>query len=66
MDANEAMVERKVTYTLEYEGRFIIVENVPARISMETGEQFSSPGTVERQQQMILLTPALPANLCHG
>ena len=49
----ENMVERKVTYTIEKAGKFIIVENVPARVSVETGEQFFSPETVERLQQMI-------------
>jgi YgiT-type zinc finger domain-containing protein len=49
----ETLVERKVTYTLEQDGKFIIVENVPARVCVETGEQFFSPETVERLQQMI-------------
>lgn len=56
MNANtskETMVERKVTYTLERDGKFIIVENVPARVCVETGEQFFSPETVERLQQVI-------------
>jgi YgiT-type zinc finger domain-containing protein len=52
-NSKETMVERKVTYTLEKDGKFIIVENVPARVCMETGEQFFSPETVERLQQMI-------------
>jgi YgiT-type zinc finger domain-containing protein len=42
MSANtwkETMAERKVTYTLEKDGKFIIVENVPARVCVETGEQ---------------------------
>jgi YgiT-type zinc finger domain-containing protein len=47
------MVERRVTYTLESDGRFIIVENVPVRVCVETGEQFFSPETVERLQQMV-------------
>jgi YgiT-type zinc finger domain-containing protein len=47
------LVERKVTYTLEMDGRFYIVENVPARVSLETGEQFFSPQTVERLRQII-------------
>ena len=34
------MIEAKVTYTLEHDGHFYLVENVPARISAETGEQF--------------------------
>lgn len=49
----ETIVERRVTYTLEKDGKFIIVENVPARVCVETGEQFFSPETVERLQQMI-------------
>ena len=53
MGTKEKMVERRVTYTLENDGKFIIVENVPARVCVETGEQFFSPETVERLQQMI-------------
>ena len=53
MSAKETLVERKVTYTLERDGKFVIVENVPARVCVETGEQFFSPETVERLQQMI-------------
>ena len=44
----ETMVERKVTYTLEADGRFFIVENVPARVCEETGEEFFAPDTVEK------------------
>ena len=50
----EKLVERRVRYTLEFEGKFCIVENVPARVNEETGEQFFSPVTVERLQKMIL------------
>jgi YgiT-type zinc finger domain-containing protein len=53
MNIKETMVERRVTYTLEHDGRFIIVENVPARVCVETGEQFFSLETVERLQQMV-------------
>lgn len=49
----ETMVDTKVTYTLEHDGKFFIVENVPARVSMETGEQYFAPETVERIQAMI-------------
>ncbi len=49
----ETMVEQKVTYTLAVGGKFIIIENVPARVSLETGERFFSPETVERLQQTI-------------
>jgi YgiT-type zinc finger domain-containing protein len=53
MGAKETMVEQRVTYTLEKDGKFIIVENVPARVCVETGEQLFSPEIVERLQQMI-------------
>jgi len=48
---NETMVEQQVTYTLLVDNEFIIVENVPARVCLETGERFFSPATVERLQQ---------------
>ena len=47
------MEERLVTYTLEMDGKFYIVENVPARVCVETGEQFFSPEIVERLQKVI-------------
>jgi hypothetical protein len=50
----EQLVERRVTYALEHEGKFYIVHNVPARVNEETGEQFSSPATVEQLQRVIL------------
>ncbi|BAZ82167.1 MAG: hypothetical protein ACKO9I_09485 [Sphaerospermopsis kisseleviana] len=51
---NENFVEQRVTYSLEKDGQFFIVENVPARVNIETGEQFFSPETVEQLQQIIL------------
>ena len=51
---NEPLEERRVTYTVELAGRFFIVENVPARVNVETGEQYFSPETVERLQAKIL------------
>ena len=47
------MVRRKVRYTLEVEGELIVIENVPARVCLETGEQFFSPNSVERLQKMV-------------
>jgi hypothetical protein len=51
--SEERFVEQKVTYTLEVEGRFVIVENVPARVSQRTGERLFSPETVESLQRII-------------
>ena len=53
-EREEKLVERRVTYTLEHEGKFYIVKNVPARVIEETGEQFFSPATVERLRKTIL------------
>ena len=49
----ETLVEQKVTYTLEVNGRLIVVENVPARVNLETGEQVFAPETVEHLQKLI-------------
>ena len=49
----ETMIDTKVTYTLEHDGRFFIVENVPARVCKETGEQFFAPETVEHIHAII-------------
>ena len=50
---NEILVEQKVTYTLEVDGKFYLIENVPARVNVETGEQYFSPKTVDRLQQVV-------------
>lgn len=50
---NERLVEQKVTYSLFKGGKFYLVENVPARVNPETGEQFFSPQTVEQLQKII-------------
>ncbi|NJL19711.1 MAG: hypothetical protein HC895_01025 [Leptolyngbyaceae cyanobacterium SM1_3_5] len=52
--ANETLIEQTVTYSLQVAEKFYLVENVPARVNSETGEQFFSPTTVERLQQIIL------------
>lgn len=49
----EHFVDREVTYTIEKNGEFFIIENVPARVNLETGEQFFSPDTVEQLQRIV-------------
>jgi hypothetical protein len=49
----ENLVEKKVTYTLLKDDKFYIIEGVPARVNVETGEQLFSPDTVEKLQQII-------------
>ena len=53
IDRKETFVERKVTYTIQVDDKFIIVENVPARVGLETGERLFSPETVERLQRTV-------------
>lgn len=54
MNRKEKLVNKKVTYTLLKDGQFYIVENVPARVDVETGEQYFSPKTVEQLHKIIL------------
>ncbi len=50
----EFLIEERVTYTLQLNGKFYLIENVPAHVNEETGEQFFSRSTVEHLQQLIL------------
>ena len=50
---NETMIETVVTYALENDGKFFLIEHVPARVCRETGEPFFSPDTVEHIQAVI-------------
>ncbi|MGD0536411.1 MAG: YgiT-type zinc finger protein [Verrucomicrobiota bacterium] len=50
---NETFEERRVTYTQELAGRFVVVEGVPARVCRETGETLFSPETVDQLQTII-------------
>jgi hypothetical protein len=53
MTHEEQFVEERVTYTLQTGETFVVVENVPARVSVQTGERFFSPETVERLQSLV-------------
>ncbi len=53
-DNKEMLVEKEVTYTLYKDDKFYIIENVPARVDAETGEQYFSPKTVENLHQIVL------------
>jgi len=50
---NETFTDEFVTYTFEVEGRFVAVENVPARVCRETGERLFTPDTVEHVYQLV-------------
>ena len=53
----ETLVETKVTYHIEFRGRLFLIEHVPARINLETGERHFSPETVERLHQIVREDP---------
>jgi YgiT-type zinc finger domain-containing protein len=40
---NETSIEPEVTYPLEANGKFLVIENVPAKVCIETGERFFAP-----------------------
>ncbi|MDB9315436.1 hypothetical protein PN462_20140 [Spirulina sp. CS-785/01] len=50
---DELLVETTVTYAIEFKGKVFVIENVPARVNPDTGENFFAPDTVERIQQII-------------
>jgi hypothetical protein len=57
MVRQEKLVEQLVTYSIFKDDKFYIIEKVPARVNPETGEQYFSPITVEKIQQIILENP---------
>jgi RNA polymerase sigma-70 factor (ECF subfamily) len=44
---------RQAINSLEVYGRFVLIDNVPARVNIETGEKYFAPETVERLQQAV-------------
>lgn len=48
------LVNKEVTYSLFKDGKLYIVENVPARVDVETGEEFFAPETVEQLHKILL------------
>lgn len=47
------LVRRRMDYTVELDGRAIVVENVPVRVDEESGERYFSPETVEQIQALV-------------
>jgi len=50
---NEILVEQEGNYILELEDHIIVVEIVPARVSLESGERSFATETVKRLQKMV-------------
>lgn len=45
--------EQTITYPTEYEGRVLIVRNVPALVCKQCGEQLFRPEVTEKLQQIV-------------
>ena len=52
---NETFIDQEVTYVVELGGSIVIIEHVPARINVDTGERLFAPEIVERIQQIVRL-----------
>ena len=51
--STEPLFEQTVTSRVEIDGQLLPIENVPARVNVETGERYFAPETVERLQQAV-------------
>ena len=49
----EDFVDQRVTYTLQSGDKLVMVENVPARVCVQTGERLFAPEVVERLQEIV-------------
>ena len=49
----EEFIDQRVTYTLQVADKLLLVENVPARVSLQTGERLFAPEVVERLQAIV-------------
>ncbi len=52
-ERRETFVNRIINYTMSFNGRVVVIENVPCRECLETGEQLFSPETFDRIQQIV-------------
>ena len=49
----QTLVEKLATYHIEVAGKLVLVESVPARVNIETGERYFSLETEERLQRAV-------------
>ena len=49
----ETFENRLITYTFLLGERFLLIENVPCRVCLETGEQLFAPETVDWIQKTV-------------
>jgi YgiT-type zinc finger domain-containing protein len=53
VNQSKTFIQKAVTYSLELDSKFYVVENFPARVCVETGETFFAPETLDRLQEII-------------
>ncbi|MFM9962356.1 MAG: YgiT-type zinc finger protein [Planctomycetaceae bacterium] len=55
MDAwpTEEFVETRATFTLQAGDKLVLIENVPARVCVQTGERPFAPDVVERLREIV-------------
>ena len=53
----EMMIETEVTYTLEHDGKFFLIEHVPARVCRETVEHIQAVIKGRKKPTKIIETP---------
>ena len=46
------LVEQEVTYSVEVDGKWVIIEHVPAKVCPQCGERLFAPDTVQRLQRI--------------
>ena len=51
--STEPLFEQTVTSRVEIDGQLLPIENVPARVNVETGERYFAPETAERLRQAV-------------
>jgi YgiT-type zinc finger domain-containing protein len=49
----EEFLEQRVRYSIDFGGRLVVIENVPARVSRQTGEHLFSPETTARIHEIV-------------
>lgn len=49
----EDFIDRRVRYKVDLGDRIVVIENVPARVCEQTGEEFFSPETAERIWKIV-------------
>ena len=50
---DETLVVTEVTYVLELDSKVIVIEGVPERLNVETGERYFAPETVEQLHEIV-------------